>query len=196
MIDTETATVRGVIEFPIVTERLLLRPFTLEDAAAIATVYGDPEVMRHVGEGTAAGDWRTAKMLEEYIAHQERHGFSFWAVVERAGGQLIGHAGLYHGEDGSPEIELGYTLGRAWWGRGYATEAAAACRDVAFERLALETVTAIADPANARFGPRSREGRHAPRRPPDRLRSWASGVPARTLGLIRPRDAAPRFSTS
>ena len=87
-------------------------------------------------------------MLEEYIAHQERHGFSFWAVVERGGGQLIGDAGLYHGEDGSPEIELGYTLGRAWWGRGYATEAAAACRDVAFERLALETVTAIADPAN------------------------------------------------
>ena len=138
-----------MIEFPIVTERLHLRPFTLEDAAAIATVYGDPEVMRHVGEGTAADDRRTTKMLEEYIAHQERHGFSFWAVIGRASGQLIGDAGLYHGEDGGPEIELGYTLGRAWWGRGYATEAAAACRDLAFGRLALETVTAIADPANA-----------------------------------------------
>jgi [ribosomal protein S5]-alanine N-acetyltransferase len=45
-------------------------------------------------------------------------------------------------------VELGYTLGRAWWGRGYATEAAQACLDVAFGELALSSVIAIADPAN------------------------------------------------
>ena len=138
----------GPIEFPIATERLLLRPFTPDDVDPILSVYGDPEVMRHVGEGSAVDRPATERMVREYIAHQEQHGFSFWAVLERESGRVIGDAGLYHGEAGGSDVELGYTLGRAWWGRGYATEAAIACLDAAFDVLALETVTAIADPAN------------------------------------------------
>ena len=140
---------RSLIDFPIVTERLLLRPFTPDDVGPMLPVYGDPEVMRHVGRGTVVDRPGTERMVCEYIAHQERYGFSFWAVLERENGRVIGDAGLYHGEPDSSEVELGYTLGRSWWGRGYATEAAAACLHAAFDVLALETVTAIADPANA-----------------------------------------------
>jgi len=45
-------------------------------------------------------------------------------------------------------VELGYTLGRAWWDRGYATEAASACVDAAFGPLELDEVIALVEPAN------------------------------------------------
>ena len=53
----------------------------------------------------------TERLLEDYDAHQRRHGFSFWAVIERSSGTLIGDAGLYRTPAG--EVELGYTLGAA-----------------------------------------------------------------------------------
>jgi RimJ/RimL family protein N-acetyltransferase len=134
------------MRFPIRTERLELRPFAPADAAAMLLVYGDAEVMRYVG--TVADAAETQRMLADYAEHQERHGFSFWAVVERASGEVIGDAGLYLLEGRGPQVEVGYTLGRRWWGRGYATEAAAACLAAAFGELGLEEVVAVADAAN------------------------------------------------
>ena len=133
------------LTLPVVTERLLLRGFEPADAPAMLAVYGDPEVMRFVGEGNAVDLAGAEAMLSGYADHQRRHGFSFWAVVERASGALIGDAGLYRVDD---EVEVGYTLARARWGRGYATEAARACLDVAFGTLGLDSVTAVADAAN------------------------------------------------
>jgi RimJ/RimL family protein N-acetyltransferase len=71
------------------TEHLHLRPFTTGDAAAIHRVYSDPEVMRYVAGGPVADLAGTDAMLREYGDHQEGHGFSFWAVIERAGGEVI-----------------------------------------------------------------------------------------------------------
>jgi RimJ/RimL family protein N-acetyltransferase len=127
----------------------VLRPFIPADVEAIHPVYSDPEVMRHVGDGPVAGREETARVVGEYIAQQERQGFSFWAVVERDSGTVIGDAGLYPLDGRGPEVELGYTLGRAWWGHGYATEAARALLDAAFGELGLDEVVAVADPANA-----------------------------------------------
>jgi len=101
-----------LIGLPVVTERLILRGFEPADAPAMLAVYGDAQVMRHVGEGRAADLAGAEAMLAEYAEHQRRHGFSFWAVVERESGALIGDAGLYRVDD---EVEVGYTLGRAWW---------------------------------------------------------------------------------
>jgi [ribosomal protein S5]-alanine N-acetyltransferase len=76
------------------------------------------------------------------------HGFSFWAVVERESGTLIGDAVLYLFEGRGPEVELGYTLGHEWWGRGYASEAASAWLAAAFERFGLDEIIAVADLRN------------------------------------------------
>jgi RimJ/RimL family protein N-acetyltransferase len=130
------------------TTRLTLRPFTLDDVGAMHGVYGDPEVMRHVGDGPVADVAQTEAMLREYIAHQRAHGFSFWAVIERASDTVIGDAGLYLLEGRGPDIELGYTLRRSWWGRGYATEAAQALVRHAFVGLGVDQLVAVADPAN------------------------------------------------
>src|SRR3712207_2312029 len=103
----------------------MLRPFTEDDVDAMHRVHGDPGVMRHVGDGAATDLDGTRAMVRAYNDQQAAAGYSFWA---RATGEVIGDAGLYP-VDGDPgALELGYTLGRAWWGRGYASEAAAGPR--------------------------------------------------------------------
>ena len=127
---------------PLLTGRLMLRPFTANDVAAMHRVYGDPQVMRHVGDGAATDIDGTRAMVLAYMDQQAAAGYSFWAVAERATGEVIGDAGLYP-VDGDA-VELGYTLGRAWWGRGYATEAAAACVRYAFDEAGVPELVALA----------------------------------------------------
>src|SRR3954464_5238639 len=129
------------------TPRLELRPFSTDDAPAAHRVYSDPDVMRYVATGPLAEESMTVRLLQDYSAHQREWGYSFWAVVERASGTLIGDAGLYRTPAG--EVELGYTLGKPWWGRGYATEAAGAWLEAAFSQLGISEVVALAEPANA-----------------------------------------------
>lgn len=133
------------LSFPLRSTRLWVRPFEQADAAAAHAVYGDPEVMRYVGEGEPATRAVTEEMIESYRRHQELHGFAFWAVLERGSGQLIGDAGLEVTSDG---VELGYTLARPWWGRGLATEAAELCLAAAFGPLGLTRLVALADAEN------------------------------------------------
>jgi RimJ/RimL family protein N-acetyltransferase len=129
------------------TDRLHLRPFTPDDVEAVSETYADPEVMRYVGHGVVAERRGVERMLDEYIAHQALHGFSVWAVIERATGELIGDAGLFRRPDG--EVELGYTLRRTAWARGYATEAAGAWVQAAFGELGLGALIAQADLPNS-----------------------------------------------
>ena len=130
----------------LLTPRLLLRPFRAGDAEVAHTIYSDPVVMRYVATGAMTDLAITERLLDDYTAHQERHGYSFWAVIERETGTLIGDSGLYRTPTG--EVELGYTLGAAWWGRGYATEAAGRWLSVAFDELGIDEVVALAEPAN------------------------------------------------
>ena len=103
------------VEFPLVGPSISLRPFTAADVSAAHRVYSDPEVMRFVGHGAVRSLAGTESMIRQYMAHQRAHGFGFWAVVDNASNQLIGDAGLARTIDG--EVEMGYTLGKAWWGR-------------------------------------------------------------------------------
>jgi ribosomal-protein-alanine N-acetyltransferase len=128
------------------TASLDLRPFSDSDAAAMHGIYSDPDVMRYVATGPAASLAATERLLHDYAVHQRANGYSFWGVVERSSGDLIGDAGLYRTPMG--EVELGYTLGKAWWGRGYATEAAGAWLEAAFGPLRIAEVIALAEPAN------------------------------------------------
>jgi RimJ/RimL family protein N-acetyltransferase len=90
----------------------------------------------------------TRAWLGRMIAHHELHGFGFWAVLEKATGQLIGSCGMGYQRDGGLPIEFGYTLARSHWGQGLATEAAAACLRYAFEQLRLPELLARVDSRN------------------------------------------------
>jgi RimJ/RimL family protein N-acetyltransferase len=135
------------IPLPIETERLVLRPFTADDVKAMLAVYGDPEVMRFIPSGVLDAP-ATARMLDSYGRVQATRGYAFWAVILKETGELIGDAGFnVYAPTGEPE--LGYSLARAAWGRGYASEAARACLDAAFAHLDCGRVVALVDVDNA-----------------------------------------------
>jgi RimJ/RimL family protein N-acetyltransferase len=135
------------VPIPLTTQRLLIRPLAPTDIEAIHAVFSDPEVMRYV-PGGACDRERSLARLQSLIDHQDKHSFSKWAVAEKASGHLIGDCGLQY-LDGGPDIELGFHLAPAHWGRGYATEAARACLAWALAERA-ERVVAIVDPVNQR----------------------------------------------
>ncbi|HMQ32667.1 MAG TPA: GNAT family N-acetyltransferase [Chloroflexaceae bacterium] len=131
------------------TERLVLRHLAPGDAAALGLVFGDPEVM-HFGDGPQAPEWVEGWLRRVVEGDYVERGYGPYGVAERTGGTLVGYCGLFYFPDlgGRPEVELGYRLARAWWGRGYATEAALAVRDHAFDALGLTRLVALIDPAN------------------------------------------------
>lgn len=136
------------VPLPIETERLVLRQFEPGDATAMSAIYGDPEVMRHVGTGVLDRDG-SAALLSRYARAQDEYGFSTWAVVERASGRLVGDAGFdVYAPTG--DLELGYTLAADVWGRGYASEAARACIGAAFAHLPAPRIVAKIEPGNDR----------------------------------------------
>ncbi len=135
------------VPVPIVTPRLVLRAFTVDDAPQLhAVLYSDPEAMHFIGGPHTLQ--ATRQGIERYMEQQERAGFSFWAVEERATGLIVGEAGMFPLNARGPDRELGYALGRRAWGRGYATEAGEAILAEAFGPLGLDHVLAIAKRAN------------------------------------------------
>jgi RimJ/RimL family protein N-acetyltransferase len=136
------------IPLPLETERLSIRAFDAADVDAMAAVYGDPEVMRHVCLGVLDRD-ATAVLLDGYRRAQEERGFSTWAVVEKESGGVVGDVGFGVYEP-SGEPELGYTLAAAFWGRGYGLEAARACVDAAFAHLPHRRLVAKVEVENER----------------------------------------------
>src|SRR5687767_1475395 len=132
------------------TPRLILRQFRLDDGGAMEAVFGDAVVMRY-GDGVRPPAWVRswiAGWVNEYYA---RWGFGAWAVVSKEAPVVIGYCGIsrFPGRCAPGEAEIGFRLARAHWGRGFATEAAAAVRDHALDRLRLPRLVALIDPSNA-----------------------------------------------
>ncbi|HEY0380552.1 MAG TPA: GNAT family N-acetyltransferase [Pyrinomonadaceae bacterium] len=127
------------------TNRLLLRQFTLADLGALAHIFADPEVVKHLGSGQPASTAETETALQSIIAHWGRHGFGRWAAVHKRSRELVGYGGLrsFHGEP-----ELVYLLKKSHWRRGLATEMARACLKFGFEELGFERIIAMAKTAN------------------------------------------------
>jgi len=132
---------------PIFTERLVLRPYEADDLEQLhAVLYSDVESMRLLGGPRDVAGTRFA--LERSMTQQEITGFSFWPVIERESGLLVGEAGLFPLSPDGPDVALGYAFGARWWGRGYATEASRAVIGEAFGPLGLDRLVAITREAN------------------------------------------------
>jgi ribosomal-protein-alanine N-acetyltransferase len=136
------------VPLPIESDRLLIRPFVADtDSDAMLDVYGDPEVMRFIPGGALSDIAAVRATLETHARAQQTQGFSCWSVVERETGRVIGDAGFGIFEP-TGDIELGYTLARNCWGRGYATEAASACLAAGLTHLVPTRIIAVVDEEN------------------------------------------------
>ena len=139
----------GRASFPrtLETSRLVLAPFSDDDAAAAFAWLGDPDVMRFIPSGPDASIEATRARLQRYREHQAAHGFSKWIVRLRSTGEAVGDSGLLRLED-SGAVDLGFRLARPCWGRGFATEVARAWVRAAFADFRLGRLTAFAHTEN------------------------------------------------
>jgi RimJ/RimL family protein N-acetyltransferase len=132
------------------TERLLLRPLEATDFEAYAAAHADPEVSAYLSVDGAPFDRIAAfRSMCTLIGHATLRGYTHWALIERRSGLWVGRAGLWNPE-GWPGPEVGWTLARSAWGKGYATEAARFALGYARERLKLSEVHCIVHPNNQR----------------------------------------------
>jgi RimJ/RimL family protein N-acetyltransferase len=129
------------------TARLQVRRLEDADLDALTAVYGDAQAMRWVGEGRPLDRARCEEWLAVTRRNVSTRGYGMCAVVERASGTVIGFCGLVH-PGGQAEAELKYALRREHWGRGYATEAAAALLAHGAAAHGLCRVVATAAPEN------------------------------------------------
>lgn len=129
------------------TERLWLREFRGSDHDAYAAMLGDPQVMQYIGDGKTVGHPESWRAIASMLGHWQLRGYGMWAIEEKATGTLLGRAGFID-PPGWPGFELGWLLGRAHWGRGYATEAAKRCLQYAFEDLRRDHVISLIRPSN------------------------------------------------
>lgn len=135
----------------ITTERLKLRQWRAEDAAPFAALNADPEVMRYFPSTLTRAD--SDAMAARIRARIAQRGWGFFAVERIEDGAMLGFVGLECPRPDvplSPCVEIGWRLATAYWGRGYATEAARAALAFAFNRLLLSEVVAFTVPDNRR----------------------------------------------
>ena len=137
-----------MIRLPLGTERLRIRPFEPKrDAAPLHELWGDAEAMQFIPGGARADIEETRERLEA-LGGRAPDGLGFWALEERVSGRLVGGVGLFPLAWKGPELELAYHIVPSAWNRGYASEAAEALLEAAWES-GLDHVVAVAMPGNA-----------------------------------------------
>lgn len=172
---------RPVIETP----RLRLRPMTADDAPAVQQLVGDIEIARntllipHPYPDGLAANW--------IASHQERFDRNeeiVFGIEERASGALAGVIGLI--PEPHDQAEFGYWIGRPFWNRGYATEAAGAVIDYAFATLGLNRVEAMhftRNPASGRVMEKC--GMHLEGTLRQARKKWDEYVDVRVYAILR-----------
>src|SRR5260370_16243311 len=137
----------GIVEQGVIleTERLFLRLHAAEDADALEAILGDAVAMEFY---PAALDRRgVEEWITRNVERYRRDGFSKWAMVAKASGDLVGSCGcVLQDVEGRDEIEVGYNVRRDLLGRGYAPEAPPACIDYSFPNLGPPPASSLTRP--------------------------------------------------
>ena len=124
------------------TERLYLREMNQSDFASLCRILKDDETM-YAYEGAFSDD-EVREWLDRQIARYQKWGFGLWAVILKDTNEMIGQCGLTMQNWKDDEVlEIGYLFERAHWHKGYASEAAKACKKYAFETLNASEVCSI-----------------------------------------------------
>jgi RimJ/RimL family protein N-acetyltransferase len=129
------------------TERLVIRPWNAQDESWIDSVFRDPEV-RHFTGGVLSDEDR-ATFVARRLDRQTRGELLLEPVVEKTTGQVVGVCGLQVMAP-TPIVEIGWMLARAYWGRGFALEAARGVLERGHGERGLTRIVAVVNPANRR----------------------------------------------
>jgi RimJ/RimL family protein N-acetyltransferase len=136
------------------TPRLVLRPFEAGDLPALVALHAEASFWWYPLRA-AMSEEDTGEFLGRVLARYETDGFGIEAVIDRAGGAMIGWAGLavpHFLPEILPAVEVGWRLAGPWRGRGLATEAGAAALEFGFTTGGLDRIVSIYEPENAASG--------------------------------------------
>lgn len=130
------------------TERLILRPFDMNDAEAVYEFNSNPEIMKYTGDELLHSLERAKEIINDvWFSDYEKYGYGRYAVVHKADNKVIGFCGLKY----LPELDatdIGYRFLPEYWGKGIATEAAKPFIEYGFKHFGLKRIIGIAMPDN------------------------------------------------
>lgn len=136
------------MSFKLETERLLLRRFALSDSPFILTLLNDPSFIENIRDAGVRDDEAAQNYLKNVpLKSYEDHGFGLFHVTEKSSGLPVGMCGLIK-RDTLPFVDVGFAFLPQVFGRGYATEAATAVRDLGFIHFKLPRLIGIVSPSN------------------------------------------------
>lgn len=130
------------------TDRLILRDWRIEDLDGVFEMQSDEEWARYMGGALATKSeaWRTLTM---FAGHRLMRGYTNWVLEEKDTGAFVGRVGPWFPE-GWPDVEIGWSVTRSRWGRGYALEAARAAARWVHDELHLDHVIHLIAPENTK----------------------------------------------
>jgi RimJ/RimL family protein N-acetyltransferase len=131
------------------TDRLSLRWITADDVDDFYAIYSNPEVMRYWSTPPLPDKSAASKLISEIRSGFERQQLLKWGIALRVDDRLIGSVTLFHLEFEHHRAEIGYALGREFWGQGYMGETLTAVINYAFDVLEFHRIEADVDPRNA-----------------------------------------------
>lgn len=140
------------MNFPqIETDRLMMRPFTMDEVEHLHRLWIDPGVRKFLWDDQVITRETAIAIVENSLESFATHGFGFWVICFKDDPALAGFVGLRHfTEDGAErsEVELLYGVAAKHWGKGIAPEAARGALRYGFEEINLARIYAGADPPN------------------------------------------------
>ena len=131
------------------TDRLILRTWKTTDIAPFTAMCSDKEVLRYFPACLSKKE--TISLVKRFHERYEQNGFTYYAVELKETGEFLGFCGMLmqtYDSPFTPNVDIGWRLKKAAWGKGYATEAAKACLKLAKETLALKTIISVASYTN------------------------------------------------
>ena len=135
------------------TERLLLRPFTPEDAPAMYRNWASDSVVTEYLTWKPHVNLEATQMMADLWAEKSQNpDYYQWAIVLRESGEPIGSLSVVRLDDSIACAELGWCIGRQWWGRGLMPEAAWAVTEYLIREVGFHRVAARHDVRNAKSG--------------------------------------------
>jgi RimJ/RimL family protein N-acetyltransferase len=131
------------------TERLIMEPFNPSHRLGLNRMNSDPKVMEFLSGGIPDTLDQTDASIARVQERWKKYGYSWWALILRETGELIGAACLQNlsHKEGEP-LEIGWRLVPAHHGKGYASEAGQAAADFAFDHIGVDFVKAVCHPDN------------------------------------------------